>query len=75
MLGPLVGYGFLAGATWGVADEPGGRWWQRWASRRAVWVGLGPWLGLWTSAAGFLVVVGVEQALERGGGWLAGCRR
>ncbi len=56
VLGPLCGYGFLAGATWGIGDEPGGRWWRAWMSRRSVWVGLGPWFGLWSLAAvGFAI--------------------
>jgi hypothetical protein len=49
LAGPLVGYGFLAGATSQLGDEPrsgqrGGRWW-RWLSRRSIWVGIGPWVG------------------------------
>ena len=45
-LGPLIGYGFLAGTTWGIEDGEVKGWWSVW-SRRAIWVGLGPWLGLW----------------------------
>src|SRR4051812_36944440 len=38
LLGPLLGYGFLAGATWGIGDEPGrSPWWKPWR-RRAAWV-------------------------------------
>ena len=72
MLGPLLGYGFLAGATWGVADEPGGRRWWRWAHRRAAWVGLGPWLGFWAGAAIGLALYGIDRALNAAGlgGWL-----
>src|SRR5262249_39263269 len=47
MLGPLVGYGFLAGATLHTPDE-GGRWRRglgRLLGRRAVWVAFGPWCG------------------------------
>lgn len=61
---PLVGYGFLAGATWGIGDEAGGRWWRRWATRRSVWVGLGAWFGLWT--------LGLALATLWATHWLAG---
>ena len=75
VLGPLVGYGFLAGATWGVADEPGGRWWRRWLAWRSAWVGLGPWLGLWTGWAALMVVLLAKRTLGAAGvvpvRWLA----
>ena len=47
MLGPLVGYGFLAGATIRVPDEDltSRRTWRRVLGRRAVWVAIGPWWG------------------------------
>jgi hypothetical protein len=47
MLGPLVGYGFLAGATVDLPDDvgPPRRGWRRLAARRSVWVGIGPWWG------------------------------
>ena len=47
MLGPLVGYGFLAGATIRVPDEDltSRRAWRRVLGRRAVWVAIGPWWG------------------------------
>ncbi len=44
--GPLLGYGFLAGATVGLPDDPDVKGWRRWFSRRAVWVTCGPWAGL-----------------------------
>jgi hypothetical protein len=45
-LGPLVGFGFLAGATLGVPDENSGRRGLRpWLSKRALWVVVGPWAG------------------------------
>ncbi len=47
MLGPLVGYGFLAGATMSLPDDdppPRGRL-RRLLGRRAVWVAFGPWWG------------------------------
>jgi hypothetical protein len=47
MLGPLVGYGFLAGATMNLPDDDllprGGV--RRLLGRRAVWVAVGPWWG------------------------------
>jgi hypothetical protein len=47
MLGPLVGYGFLAGATVRVPDEDltSRRALGRLLGRRAVWVAIGPWWG------------------------------
>ena len=38
LAGPLVGYGFLAGATLDLPDEPGRRGVRGWLGRRAVWV-------------------------------------
>ena len=47
MLGPLVGYGFLAGATVSVPDDDLAprRGLRRLLGRRAVWVAIGPWWG------------------------------
>jgi hypothetical protein len=47
MLGPLLGYGFLAGATADIPDdvEPSCRGLRRLLSRRAVWVAIAPWSG------------------------------
>jgi hypothetical protein len=47
MLGPLLGYGFLAGATVDVPDDlpPSSRRLRRLFSQRAVWVAVGPWCG------------------------------
>jgi hypothetical protein len=51
-VGPLVGFGFLAGATLGVPDEPTTRWGPRaWLTRRATWVAVGPWAGFLALAA------------------------
>jgi hypothetical protein len=54
MLGPLLGYGFLAGATLSIPDDPAAprRRLRRVLARRAVWVAIGPW-------SGFLFWVGV----------------
>jgi hypothetical protein len=51
-LGPLVGFGFLAGATVALPDEPTSRRWPRaWLSRRWFWVAVGPWAGFLVWAA------------------------
>jgi hypothetical protein len=54
ILGPLIGFGFLAGATVDLPDPPvtSRRLWRRWLARRSVWVAFGPWCG-------FLFWVGV----------------
>ena len=53
MLGPLVGYGFLAGATMSVPDDDPSRrrGLRRLLARRAVWVAIGPWWGALACAA------------------------
>lgn len=59
-LGPLIGYGFLAGATARLPDDPSRRGWRAVPRRRAVWVAVGPWFapGLYLSAPfGFLLVM------------------
>jgi MFS family permease len=47
MLGPLLGYGFVAGATVDMPDgaEPQRHRWRKFFERRSVWVAVGPWLG------------------------------
>jgi hypothetical protein len=42
-LGPLIGYGVLAGATLALPDDPERRGVRSWPMRRAVWVAVGPW--------------------------------
>jgi hypothetical protein len=61
MLGPLIGYGFLAGATVDLPDDLGAtpRGWRGLHARRSVWVAAGPWggfivLGLLFLALGIL---------------------
>ena len=59
-LGPLVGFGFLAGATLALPDEPTDRRGPRaWLGRRGFWVAVGPWAGflLWASGAWAFSVV------------------
>lgn len=74
VLGPLVGYGFLAGSTWGIADEPGPRrWWRAGLAWRSVWVGLGPWAVFLAGAAlyhgGMAARSVVPLDPERWSGW------
>jgi hypothetical protein len=47
MLGPLLGYGFLAGATVDLPDQPevSRGILRRFLARRAVWMAIGPWCG------------------------------
>jgi hypothetical protein len=56
LTGPLLGYGFLAGSTLDLPDDPGRRGLGRWLSRRSLWVAVGPW-------AGFLIWAGIYQAI------------
>jgi hypothetical protein len=58
LLGPLVGFAFLAGATLDLPDPPGLRGWHRVFDRRAAWVAVGPWWGA-------LAVLAVAWAEER----------
>jgi hypothetical protein len=55
MLGPLLGYGFLAGATVDLPDDlgPSSRGLRRLLARRTVWVAIGPWCGFLFLAAVF----------------------
>jgi hypothetical protein len=46
VLGPLLGYGFLAGATLSLSEDPGRRGLGAIAARRSVWVAVGPWSGV-----------------------------
>lgn len=55
LAGPLLGYGFLAGATLGLPDDPEARGFRSWGSRRVVWVSVGPWVGFLIGAALFAV--------------------
>jgi hypothetical protein len=64
MLGPLVGYGFLAGATLGIPDEPEPRRLRRWMSRRAVWVCVGPWVGALAALGLALLVSAIDWIIR-----------
>jgi hypothetical protein len=59
MTGPLVGYGFLAGATVDLPDDPGTprRRWRRLLARRSVLVAIAPWSGFLLLGALFLAYV------------------
>jgi hypothetical protein len=50
LAGPLLGYGFLTGATLGLPDEPGRRGVRGWLGRRSLWVAVGPWIGFLSAA-------------------------
>ena len=70
MLGPLLGYGFLAGATVDLPDDdaPSRRWWRRLTARRSVWVAIGPWWSSLTMAAvfyGFVVLISLFPSVTR----------
>jgi hypothetical protein len=56
-LGPLIGFGFLAGATVDLPDPEGLRGVRGVLRRRAVWLAVGPWLG-------FLVWAGILFGME-----------
>jgi hypothetical protein len=63
VLGPLVGYGFLSGATLSIPDdpaEPRSRW-RRLLARRAVWVAIGPWWGALVCVGVFFGLVNLEK--------------
>jgi hypothetical protein len=63
MLGPLVGYGFLAGATVRVPDDDlaSRRAWRRILGKRAVWVAMGPWWGAGVCAGLFFGLMYLER--------------
>jgi hypothetical protein len=56
MLGPLMGYGFLAGATVDLPDDldQPRRGWRGILARRSLWVAAGPWCGFVVLALLFL---------------------
>ncbi len=68
--GPLVGLGFLCGASIGVPDPvldpPTG--WRQWALRplgqRAVWVAVGPWAGFLFWVATFHVLNTTDKVVQ-----------
>ncbi len=66
VLGPLLGYGFLAGATLGLSNdlEPSRGAIRRFLGRRGVWVAVGPWAGLLFWVVVYFGVVFVLWILE-----------
>lgn len=72
VLGPLLGYAFLAGATAEALDDAsvsqGG--WRRLLARRAVWVAIGPWWGFLLLLAGHFTRDAVNRRFPRAVGVL-----
>lgn len=64
LLGPLCGFGFLAGATAGIPDESNRVGVGTWLSRRAGWVAVGPWTGFLFWAGLYWIVVGVGKLAD-----------
>jgi hypothetical protein len=66
-VGPLLGYGFLAGSTIDLPDEFGTqkRGLRRLLSRRSVWVAIGPWCGPLVLFALFAVFVACATVLDK----------
>ena len=67
--GPLVAYGFLAGATLDLPDEPGRRWPMSWFSRRSTWVAIGPWVGFVPFYTIFMMIFLVQWAYPPSSAW------
>jgi hypothetical protein len=65
LMGPLVGYGFLAGATLGLPDRPEPRRFRRWLAKRSAWVAIGPWFGVLSGAAVLYVGSLVESRMTQ----------
>jgi hypothetical protein len=64
LAGPLLGFGFLAGATLDLPDDPSRRGVRGWLARRSLWVAFGPWLGGYGLIALWLVISGVNTLLN-----------
>ncbi len=62
--GPLCGFGFLAGATAGLPDEPDRGGLGAWLSRRAGWVAFGPWIGFLFWAGVYWIVAGMDRLAD-----------
>jgi hypothetical protein len=67
LTGPLWGFGFLAGATAGIADPPGRRGVRSLPARRALWVAVGPWSGMLVVIVLLYGISWAEGAME----WLS----
>jgi hypothetical protein len=64
LLGPLAGYGYLAGATLRLSDDALKRSVRSLLGRRAIWLGLGPWLGFLVLGSLVLASEGVDRVLS-----------
>jgi hypothetical protein len=71
LTGPLIGYGFLAGATIDLPDDPACRGPKGWVSRRSLWVAIGPWAGFlaWGSVYMACLFVGWAYPPSREWSW------
>lgn len=65
LIGPMLGYGFLAGATISLDEESSDRRLRRWLNRRWVRVGVGPWVGGLLLAAIYFTAVSFVWAVNR----------
>ncbi|SIO30974.1 hypothetical protein SAMN05444166_3677 [Singulisphaera sp. GP187] len=63
LVGPLLGYGFLAGATLDLPEDSGRRGFRGWMSHRAIWVGIGPWSGFLVAGALLFLLGAVDKLL------------
>jgi hypothetical protein len=69
LTGPLFGYGFLAGSTLDLPDEPGLRGVRGWLSRRSLWVAFGPWVGYLAWGSIYLAILFVGWAYPSSREW------
>jgi hypothetical protein len=69
LTGPLIGYGFLAGATLNLPDDPAHRGFRGCLSKRSLWVAVVPWLGLFYVEGFFLTIKLVEWAYPSSREW------
>ncbi len=69
LTGPLVGYGFLAGATLDLPDDPPLRGARNWISRRSTWVAIGPWIGFLAWSAIYFAIVSINWAYPPSQTW------
>lgn len=69
LAGPLVGYGFLAGATIDLPDDEIRRGWRGRLARRSLWVAVGPWSGAIALGSIYLGLVALAWAYPPGQAW------
>ena len=70
LTGPLIGYGFLAGATLDLPDHPARRGPRGWLARRSLWVAVGPWIGFVAWVASLLAGSLISWAYPPSRSWL-----